>query len=123
TGAGRAVERRRDDLDPYELAFLADGPHRAVQAAVVALAGRGAIVVGDGGVLSATGAATGATDPLESTALRAVQGKPAKVDKVIAACRTAMASIEDRLVGAGLLVPGGTRTTTTLVSALLLLGV
>src|SRR5262249_41231747 len=67
---------RGHDLDPFEVAYLAGGPARTVQAALVALANRKAVVAGPGNQLSAGQGDPGTTSVAETAVLRAVRRAP-----------------------------------------------
>lgn len=123
-GEAVAGPARPADLDPYELAYLADGPNRAVQAALVSLAGRGAVVASKRGVLSVDHFAGKPTDPVETAVHRAIrQQAPARFAGVVQRCWATLDPIDDRLAGAGLLVPAGTRRAVVLLAVGLTAGV
>lgn len=115
-GPGGMTGARPIDLSPYELASLAGGPVRAVQAALVSLVNRKAIEVAAKGALAVVDGRRPA-DPVEAAIHKALRQSPGRFGGVLRAARPEVQAIDDRLAGAGLLVPGGTRFVTTFVSA------
>jgi uncharacterized protein (TIGR04222 family) len=115
---------RVPQLDLYELAYLAGGQVRAIQAALVALASRRAILAGKRGAFTAIGGAPRATEPMEATLQQAIVEIPnCNFPKMIARCRPELDALDDRLSGAGVLVPKPTRTLVALLSFGLLFAV
>jgi uncharacterized protein (TIGR04222 family) len=114
---------RRHDLDPFELAYLAGGPVRTVQAALVSLVNRKAVTVAADGKLTAN-ATIGGLSPAEAVVHEAVTLFSNTVfGKIVLRARTGLQKIEDQLIGAGLLVPPATRSLATLVGVIVMLAV
>ncbi len=120
---------RVPQLDLYELAYLAGSQVRAIQAALVALASRRAILAGKRGTFTAIDGALRATEPIEATLHRAIVEIPnCNFPKMLTRCRPELDALDDRLSGAGLLVPRPMRTLIALLSfgllfAVIMLGV
>ncbi|MEV6079554.1 MULTISPECIES: TIGR04222 domain-containing membrane protein [unclassified Streptomyces] len=106
-----AREPSRPELNLYETAFLAGGPHRVADLALVSLHLRRRLL------LAHTGWATvvdpEGVDEVERTVIRAIgpegQSRIAPI-RAAAAAADAVRTLADRLVAAGLAVPPGTRT-------------
>ncbi|MFI6904082.1 TIGR04222 domain-containing membrane protein [Nonomuraea sp. NPDC050394] len=104
-----AVNGNLRALGHYELAYLAGGPRRVVNAAIGLLAKSGDLRVSRGGSLHAV--STVARDPIEEAVLAAVAARPGGVS--VAAVRhevgngAAMDSLKHHLSALGLVVPDG----------------
>ncbi|WP_327113255.1 TIGR04222 domain-containing membrane protein [Streptomyces sp. NBC_01341] len=104
-------EPAHPELNLYETAFLAGGPHRVADLALVSMHLRRRLL------LAHTGWATvvdpEGRDEVERTVIRAIgpdgQSRIAPI-RAAAAAADAMRALADRLVAAGLAVPHGTRT-------------
>ncbi|MEV2242915.1 TIGR04222 domain-containing membrane protein [Streptomyces sp. NPDC049970] len=105
-------EHTPPELNLYETAFLAGGPHRVADLALVSMHLRRRLL------LAHTGWATvvdpEGRDEVERTVIRAIgpggQSRIAPI-RASAAAADAVRTLADRLVAAGLAVPHGTRTT------------
>ncbi|MFI6535021.1 TIGR04222 domain-containing membrane protein [Nonomuraea sp. NPDC050547] len=104
-----AVNGNLRALGHYELAYLAGGPRRVVNAAIGLLAKSGDLRVSRGGSLHAVSTLAG--DPIEEAVLAAVAARPGGVS--VAAVRhevgngAAMDSLKHHLSALGLVVPDG----------------
>ncbi|GAA4565805.1 hypothetical protein GCM10023193_40830 [Planotetraspora kaengkrachanensis] len=108
-GAGPAG---RDELDLYELAYLADGPHRVVDTAIVALMDRELVRISRGGrVHFVSRAARVSDDAVEQAVLASVSARPgvrsAQLRRDLPVS-PAMTGLKSRLVAKGLLISDGT---------------
>jgi uncharacterized protein (TIGR04222 family) len=120
---GASLASRAGELDTYELAYLSDGPARVAQVAVAALANRGIVKVSADKKLSAAAERHRGFSP-EGVVYQAVRELgPATFRQVVARSRRDLTPLNDRLVGAGLLVPPATRTMTVLITLGLMLAV
>ena len=120
---GGTISHRQPTLGALELAYLAGGGPRTVQAALVSLAHRGAIAVDPKGKIVTKG-----NTPLPQSA--GFEGaifnivrlfSPASPARLTAQCSSALRSLEAQLVGAGLVLPGGTRVLAIMMGYVILL--
>ncbi|MCF2527388.1 TIGR04222 domain-containing membrane protein [Yinghuangia soli] len=106
--SARAASPAPDALDLYQLAFLAGGPGRTADIALLAAAGRGAVSVAENGrlVLRPQGPPT---DPFAAAVDAAAQaaGDSATVagSRLAVAANPAVTAVRDRVFAAGLLNP------------------
>ncbi|MFI6500496.1 TIGR04222 domain-containing membrane protein [Nonomuraea typhae] len=108
--AGATLSQAGHRLTPYELAYLAGGPRRAINTALAVLATAGAVRVSRLAQVSPVQGARYAQEPLEQAVLDAVAMRPgARAAELRAMLERgpALLALEERLRAAGLLLAEG----------------
>src|SRR6476659_8010955 len=102
--ADDAVPDREPALDPFELAYFAGGPGRALQAAVVSLVQQGSVRFRSTRDVSAVRAPGNRASPLEAGVYAAASDEDeGTMSPARQRCESALRRIEDRLISDGLL--------------------
>ena len=95
------------NLNLYEMAFLAGGARRVLQAIVVRLHGAGMLTLDDKGKVVGAGELQGVVDPMEAEVRRSVDTGEKTWEQLREALQTGLGGIQERLESMGLLIGGG----------------
>lgn len=105
------------ELELFELAYLAGGTVRTIQAALVALASGRAILAGKRGTFTAIEGAPRASDPIVASVQRTIIAKPnCRFSHLVSGCRSELNALEDRLCGSGLMLRHAVRAVVGLLT-------